>query len=196
MEKGWAWEIAVPFVGGEGCGRPTRGAHTLGDWPVVPTGEGEGTPRGAGPLPFRGWILCLRRNDGENGRGRGWKVPDGCAVRRRRLHRCMWSATADVPHRRRLCDSPELLRGCGGDARKSRCGAVSTTRSARPYGDMGAWTLCRRCVAWPLRGLRRWSPVRGNCARPLGGVVGAVTDCRRRVKGVLREGRRCSPARA
>ena len=110
MEKGWAWEIAVPFVGGEGCGRPTRGAHTLGDWPVVPTGEGEGTPRGAGPLPFRGWILCLRRNDGENGRGRGWKVPDGCAGRRRRLHRCMWSATADVPHRRRLCDSPELLR--------------------------------------------------------------------------------------
>ena len=30
---------------GKGCGRPTRGAHTLGDWPVVPTGEvdkGEG----------------------------------------------------------------------------------------------------------------------------------------------------------
>ena len=89
---------------------------------------------------------CLRRNDGENGRGRGWKVPDGCAVRRRRLHRCMWSATADVPHRRRLCDSPELLRGCGGDARKSRCGAVSTTRSARPFGDMGAWTRYRRWV--------------------------------------------------
>ena len=59
MEKGWAWEIAVAFVGGEGCGRPTRGAHTLGDWPVVPTGEGEGTPRGAGPLPFRGWIHAL-----------------------------------------------------------------------------------------------------------------------------------------
>ena len=30
---------------GEGCGRPNRGAHTLGDWPVVPSGEvgkGEG----------------------------------------------------------------------------------------------------------------------------------------------------------
>ena len=78
------------------------------------------------------------------GRGRGWKVPDGCAGSRRRLYRCVLSAKADVPHQRRLCDSPKLLRGCGGDARESRCGAVSTTRSARPYGDMGAWTRCRR----------------------------------------------------
>ena len=80
------------------------------------------------------------------GRGRGWKVPDGCAGRRLRLYRCVLSATADAPHRCRLCDSPVLLRGCGGDARESRCGAVSTTRSARPYGDMGAWTLCAAAV--------------------------------------------------
>ena len=180
-------------------GRPHAGR--LAGRPYWGSGQGGGRGRGgyaprSGAPALPGMDSCGGRNDGENGRGRGWKVPDGCAGRQRRLYRWVFSATADVPHRRRLCDSPVLLRGCGGDARETRCGAVSTTRSARPYGDMGAWTLCRRCVAWPLRGQRRWSPVRGNCARPLGGVVGAVTDCRRRVKGGLREGRRCSPARA
>ena len=38
--------VGGSFLGsGEGCGRPIRGVHTLGDWPVVPTGEvdkGEG----------------------------------------------------------------------------------------------------------------------------------------------------------
>ena len=95
-------------------------------------GGGVWTPHSGHPHPGR---LAGRPYWGSGqggGRRRGWKVPDGCARRRLRLCRCVLSASADVPHRRRPCDSPELLRGCGGDPRNSRRGAVPSTRSAEP----------------------------------------------------------------
>ena len=105
------------------AGRPYWGSEQRG---------GSGRGQGASPTPGRPAGRPYRGMGQGGGRGRGWKVPDGCAGRRRRLYRWVLSATADVPHRSRLCDSPMLLRGRGGDARESRCGAVSTTRSARP----------------------------------------------------------------
>ena len=116
--------------------------------------RGVGAPLGA-PTP---WATGRSSLVGQWTRGREGEAMEGPGWLRRKaatLYRWVMSTTADIPHRRRLCDSPVLLRGCGGDARETRCGAVSTTRSARPFGDMGAWTLCRRRVAWPLRRLRR-----------------------------------------
>ena len=141
---------------GSGCGRPTRGVHSLCDWPVFSLladavqGGGRVCPEERTPCPSGDGFLDRGFGNGKPWadrlpRRRGWKVPDGCARRSSTpVADEFQSAPADVPHRRRLCDSPELLRGCGGDARKSRCGAVSTTRSARPSQGMGAGTRDRR----------------------------------------------------
>ena len=76
-------------------------------------GAGDGEGMGMGDCgSFRGWwwllwaLRCARPFDaahatahlrqGERRRGKGWKVPDGCAVRRRRLHRCMLSAATTL----------------------------------------------------------------------------------------------------
>ena len=48
-------EMILPDVGpgnkrglGSSCGRPIRGVHTLGDWPVVPTEEVDKGEEGGG----------------------------------------------------------------------------------------------------------------------------------------------------
>ena len=86
--------------GGEGCGTPHLGRPhpgRLAGRPYWGSEQGGGRRRGgyaprsgAPALPGMDSRLgasatCLRRNDGENGRGgKGWKVPDSCAGRRRR----------------------------------------------------------------------------------------------------------------
>ena len=91
---------------GGGGGRPTPGRPA-----GRPTGEGAPRPRLRGWIPASAGMTEKRAGmTGEGTEGRGWKVPDGCARRRRRLYRCVLSATADVPHRRRLCDSPASER--------------------------------------------------------------------------------------
>ena len=156
MVKGRGKGVDAPL--GTSTPWATGRSSLLGKRTRVKEREGRVRPEERGTLPFRGWIHAsahfqpasagMTEKTGGGGNGRSRTVAQR---RRRRLYRCVLSATADVPHRRRLCDSPVLLRGRGRDARWNlACGAVSTTRSARPpHGDVGAWTPVTAAVVAP-----------------------------------------------
>ena len=95
--------VGGSFLGsGEGCGRPIRGIHTLGDWPVVPTGEvnkGEGVGGDKGRAPPQGDRPVAPTGEwdkGEEGGGDGRSRTvaqedgdaciDGCCPRQRMFH--------------------------------------------------------------------------------------------------------------